>query len=128
MPGATARGMLAKKHIMKHPIALEMQVAATRDCFTARCSRSREWQRYRGGEKRKSQQDTATSTTGQPETPPLAAAENNKSLPLLITLQARKPGSSSNTQPGEPAVGPCTPQEKSHQQQKQKQLRNVSAC
>jgi hypothetical protein len=29
---------LARKHIMKQPMALEMHVAATRDCFTARCS------------------------------------------------------------------------------------------
>jgi hypothetical protein len=37
MPGATASGMLARKHIMKQPMALEMHVAATKDCFTARC-------------------------------------------------------------------------------------------
>ena len=36
MPGAIASGIFARKHIMKQPIALEMQVAATRDCFTWR--------------------------------------------------------------------------------------------
>lgn len=40
MPGAIASGIFARKHIMKQPMALDMQVAATRDCFTARYRRN----------------------------------------------------------------------------------------
>ena len=35
MPGAIASGMLARKHIMKQPIALLIVVAATSDCLTS---------------------------------------------------------------------------------------------